>query len=90
MDRQYEEQLVILCASENLDVDRWAAYGPRFFMAGLAVMMASASDVRRHAFLDLAELLHPGSSTPAVFSQWLAATPIEPSRFFPLVAATQE
>src|ERR1700729_1119706 len=38
VDRDYEEQLVDLCVSRNRDPGRWAAKGPRFFMAGLAVV----------------------------------------------------
>src|SRR2546423_14271505 len=38
--REYEEQLVELCVSRDRDPRRWAVMGPRFFMAGLAVMLA--------------------------------------------------
>ena len=40
VDRDYEERLLDLCASRPLDLKQWDAAGPRFFMAGLAVMVA--------------------------------------------------
>jgi hypothetical protein len=86
VSRDYEEQLVALCASGVLDPARWESSGPRFFMAGLAVMMANARGADRRAFLALAEQLHPGASEPEVFQRWLAATPLRPSRFLPLVS----
>jgi hypothetical protein len=62
-------------------------YGPRFFMAGLAVMMASSPGSDRSRLLALAEALHPGMSEPAVFARWLAQGPLRPSRFLPMVQA---
>lgn len=85
--RDYEERLVDLATSEVLDPDVWRALGPVFFMAGLAVMLASRSGADRRGLLDLAERLHPGSSEAAVFALWLERSPVRPSRFFPLVAA---
>jgi hypothetical protein len=61
--------------------------GPRFFMAGLAVMLASAANVDRRLLLDLAEHLHPGASDVAVFNRWLERSPLRPARFLPLVDA---
>jgi hypothetical protein len=87
VDRDYEERLAGLCASRNLDADYWLGFGPGFFMAGLAVMLASTRDFDRRALLALAEELHPGASEPAVFARWLASSPLRPSRFLPLVAA---
>lgn len=86
-DRDYERQLVDLCASRSLMLDRWTQLGPRFFMAGLAVMLASVAGYDRRGLLALAELLHPGSSEPAVFSQWLERSPLRPSRFLPQLNA---
>lgn len=85
VDRQYEERLVDLCASRNLDVAHWSSFGPPFFMAGLAVMLASETSFDRRGLLDLAERLHPGASEPAVFGHWLNASPVRPSRFLPFV-----
>lgn len=85
VDRQYEERLVDLCASRNLDVAQWLSFGPPFFMAGLAVMLASETSFDRRGLLDLAERLHPGASEPAVFAHWLNASPVRPSRFLPFV-----
>ncbi len=86
MDRDYERQLLDLCASRTLDPDRWEQLGPRFFMAGLAVMLASTRDFDRRALLTLAEELHPGASEPPVFARWLKASPLRPSRFLPMVS----
>jgi hypothetical protein len=51
-------------------------------MAGLAVLLASSRDFDRSRLLELAEILHPGISEPAVFNLWLQRTSLEPSRFF--------
>ena len=89
MNRDYECQLLDLCASRSLALDRWTQLGPRFFMAGLAVMVAGVTGYDRRGLLALAEELHPGSSEPAVFSQWLARSPLRPSRFLPLLSTEQ-
>jgi len=83
--RDYEERLLELCATQSREPTRWAALGPRFFMAGLAVMLASSPGGDRQGLLALAESLHPGASEPAVFTQWLKHTPVRPSRFLPLL-----
>ena len=84
--REYEEQLVELCVSRDRDPRRWAVIGPRFFMAGLAVMLASVR-TERDRLLALAERLHPGASEVAVFSQWLERSPLRPTRFLALLDA---
>ncbi len=86
VDRNHESQLLDLCASGNLDPERWRRLGPAFFMAGLAVMLASAAGSNRRGLCDLAEQLHPGSTRTDVFSLWLARSPVRPSRFLPLLA----
>lgn len=85
MDRNYEEQLLALCASRTMDASHWASTGPRFFMAGLAVMLASLRGYDRRGLLALAEELHPGASEPAVFERWLERSPLRPTRFLPLL-----
>lgn len=85
VDRDYEERLVSLCASGDHDPVRWASAGPRFFMAGLAVMLASSQERNRRALLALAEDLHPGASELPVFNRWLQRSPVRPSRFLPLI-----
>ena len=85
MDREYEERLLDLCTSRALNPDRWEQLGPRFFMAGLAVMLASTRDFDRRSLLALAEELHPGASEPTVFARWLKASPLRPSRFLPML-----
>ncbi len=86
VNRRLEEQLLELCASRDFDRERWQSLGPAFFMAGLAVMIASVNGFNRSELCALAEQLHPGSSLPEVFSLWLARSPVRPSRFLPLLA----
>ena len=81
VDREYEERLVELSVSGDLDPRRWIAAGPRFFMAGLAVMVASVRNSDRRALLALAERLHPGASEVEVFNRWLERSPLRPTRF---------
>jgi hypothetical protein len=85
VDRDYEDRLLNLCASGNLDPDRWASAGPRFFMAGLAVMLASAEGHDRRGLLALAEQLQPGASETAVFNRWLERSSVRPTRFLSLL-----
>jgi hypothetical protein len=85
--RAYEEQLVELCLLRDRDLRRWAVAGPRFFMAGLAVMLASVRSEERDRLLALAESLHPGAGEVAVFSRWLERSPLRPTRFLALLDA---
>jgi hypothetical protein len=85
IDREYEDQLLALCASADFEPEAWRALGPAFFMAGVAVMLASVSGFDRRRLLALAEDLHPGSSLPEVFAIWLARSPLRPSRFLPML-----
>lgn len=87
IDRSHEERLLELCASGDLDPARWRTLGPSFFMAGLAVMLASTQYGERRALLTLAERLHPGASETAVFNRWLERSPLRPARFLPLLDA---
>lgn len=80
---EYEERLLELCASGNLDLPSWQAAGPGFFMAGLATMLASAAGFDRRAYLALAESLHAGITRVDSFSEWLARSPLRPERFLP-------
>ncbi len=89
LDREYEERLVELSLSGELEPERWVGAGPRFFMAGLAVMLASAGNSDRRGLLDLAERLHPGAGEVSVFSRWLDRSPLRPTRFLPLVDAAR-
>ncbi|WP_407352751.1 hypothetical protein [Luteimonas sp. R10] len=86
LDRNDEARLLKLAASGNLAHDAWTAAGPRFFMAGLAVMLAGEPGLDRRGLLALAEHLHPGATEPAVFTRWLERSPLRPSRFLPLLA----
>lgn len=85
VDREYESRLLRLCASGSRDPEAWRALGPPYFMAGLAVMLASSHQSERNGLLALAEKLHPGSSTPDVFRMWLERSPVRPSRFLPML-----
>jgi hypothetical protein len=86
VERGYEARLLDLCAQAKPRLSQWRNAGPAFFMAGLAVMLASASGFDRRAWLELAEALHPGSTRPEVFALWLRRSPLRPSRFVPLLA----
>jgi hypothetical protein len=85
VDRDYESHLLALAAARNYDATAWRALGPAFFMAGLAVMLASRRGTNRRELIELAETLHPGMSHPDVFDMWLARSPLKPSRFLPMV-----
>lgn len=82
--RKYEDDLLDLCASGNVDADVWRAHGPGFFMGGLAVLLASARGFERERYLRLAEAIHPGISTPEVFALWLKRSPLRAARFLPM------
>jgi hypothetical protein len=86
VNREYAERLLEFCASRTLDPQRWSELGPRFFMTGVAVMLASAAEFDRRGLLAVAEQLHPGASEPLVFEQWLKRSPLRPSRFLPMLA----
>ncbi|MFN0316772.1 MAG: hypothetical protein ACKVQA_17260 [Burkholderiales bacterium] len=87
LGRDAEERLLYLCASGDLNPRHWNEFGPSFFMAGIAVMLASLRDMDRQRYLTLAEALHPGSSTHEVFALWLRRSPVRPSRFVPSLRA---
>jgi hypothetical protein len=65
----------------------WRPFGPPFFLAGLAVTLASVPTLRRREYLDLAEALHPGATEPRVLARWLTETPLPPSRLLPMLEA---
>ncbi len=83
--RDEEEQLLDLCSQHSPNPEQWRSMGPSFFMGGLAVMLASARNYDRPRYLDLAEMLHPGVTTPEAFASWLAQSPVRPSRFLPML-----
>jgi len=86
-DRDLEERVLALVVTGDLEPRRWLEVGPPFFMAGLAVMLASLDEFDRRSLLTLGERLHAGISQVGVFSLWLAGSPLRPSRFIPLVTA---
>ncbi|MBK6452792.1 MAG: hypothetical protein KBF50_08805 [Steroidobacteraceae bacterium] len=85
VDRRFEARLIDLLRSGSTSEAKWRELGPRFFLAGLAVMLASVPGFDRRRYLDLAESLHPGASEPRVFEKWLADTPLPPARLLPMV-----
>lgn len=89
LNRDDEARLLAL-ATHQPDPRSWTNAGPRFFMAGLAVMLAGETGRDRRQWLDLAEQLHPGASSPAVFALWLQRSPLRPSRFLPLLAMAKQ
>jgi hypothetical protein len=84
-DRDLELRLLEFCAESNFEALRWRASGPAFFMAGLAVLLASVHIGERRRYLDLGEQLHAGISQVGVFDLWLQGSPLRPSRFIPLL-----
>jgi DNA-binding phage protein len=80
LDRDDEERLVRLAASGDLSPAVWDRAGPRFFMAGFAVLLASLRGFDRPALLALAAHLHVGSTNPGIFALWLERTPLDTSR----------
>lgn len=85
VDRRFESRLIDLLRSHSTREAEWRELGPGFFLAGLAVMLASVPGFDRRRYLDLAESLHPGASEPRVFAQWLADTPLPPARLLPIL-----
>lgn len=85
LTRDDEERLATLCASCERSAAAWLRHGNGFFMAGVAMVLASLRGFDRRAYCALAEQLHPGSSQPGVFALWLAGSPLRPSRFVPML-----
>lgn len=83
--REEEQKLLDLCAEPEADPGRWRSAGPSFFIGGLAVMLTGVRGYDRARYLELAESLHAGITTPEVFSAWLAQSPVRPSRFLPML-----
>jgi DNA-binding phage protein len=67
-------------ASGDLSPELWKRTGPRFFMAGFAVLLASLRGFNRPALLALASRLHVGSTSPGIFALWLERSPLDTSR----------
>lgn len=88
--REDEERLVAFLAQRSLEPRLWLQQGAPFFMAGVAVLLASLAEFDRRRYLDLAETLHPGASTPEVFQMWLDRSPLQLSRFVPMLLMEAE
>lgn len=87
VDRRLESRLVQALGTHSTRLEDWRPLGPPFFLAGLAVTLASVSGLDRRKYLDLAEALHPGATEPRVFAKWLEETPLPPDRFLPMLRA---
>jgi len=87
VDRQLERRLVDVLGTRSTRAEQWRPLGPPFFLAGLAVTLASLPGIDRRKYLELAETLHPGSTEPRVYARWLAQTPLPPARFLPMLEA---
>lgn len=85
MLRDEEERISNFIVSRSLDSREWLRHGDAFFMAGLAVLLASLESFDRRAYLQLAEALYPGASTPETFQVWLDLGRVDLSRFVPMV-----
>lgn len=86
LSRELEERLLMLCARNDVDPDRWRALGPGFFVAGVANLVASANGLDPDGcYARLAEKLHPGVRSLPAFRLWLARSPVKPSRFLPML-----
>lgn len=87
VDRHLESKLLDVLGRRSSRAEAWRPLGPSFFLAGLAVTLASVSGFERRRYLDLAEALHPGATEPRVFAKWLDETPWPPARFLPMLQA---
>lgn len=85
--RAEEERLLALCASGDFRPSRWSRAGPPERMAGVAAMLGSMPGFDNVRMLALAERLHPGMSQPQVLGKWLEKSPVDPSRFYPMLEA---
>jgi prevent-host-death family protein len=85
--RREEERAAELCARGDFRPSRWLRAGDSRTLAGIAVMLASLDHFDRPRMLALAERLHPGMSKPDTFGRWLARSPVQASRFVPMVQA---
>ena len=83
--RAEEERLARLCASGSLDVRAWLDAGPRWFMAGLALLLAGRRGADREGLATLAAALEPAMLRVEEYQKWLDTSPVKPSRFLPLV-----
>jgi DNA-binding phage protein len=85
--RSLGARFAVQSRSSRTSAEDWRPHGPPFFLAGLAVTLASLASLDRRKYLGLAEELHPGSTEPRVYSRWLAETPLPPSRLLPMLQA---
>ena len=82
--RLKEEAMLALCAAAP-DLKAWRRAGSPRFMAGMALMLASAPEFNRKHYLALAEQLDPSALTVEAFEAWLKVNPYKPSRFLPML-----
>lgn len=82
--RLKEEAMLQLCTAPPR-LDTWRRAGTPRFMAGMALMLASAPGFERVRYLALAEKLDPSMLGVEAFEAWLATNPYKPSRFLPML-----
>lgn len=82
--RLQEEGMLKLCAAPPR-LAAWRRAGTPRFMAGMALMLASAPGFDRVRYLALAERLDPSMLTVKAFEAWLKDNPYKPSRFLPML-----
>ena len=63
----------------------WLDAGPRWFMAGLALLLAGRRGADREGLATLAAALEPAMLRVEEYQKWLDTSPVKPSRFLPLV-----
>jgi prevent-host-death family protein len=85
--RAEEERLLELCASGDFRPSRWRRAGDPALLAGVAALLASVDLFDRTRLFALAEQLQPGTSSVEGLGRWLAASPVKPARFLPLLRA---
>jgi len=64
VDRHLESKLLDVLGTRSSRVEDWRPLGPSFFLAGLAVTVASVPGFDRRRYLDLAESLPPARFLP--------------------------
>jgi prevent-host-death family protein len=85
--RAEEERLLELCARGDFRPSRWRRAGDPALLAGVAALLASVDLFDRTRLFALAEQLQPGTSSVEGLGRWLAASPVKPARFLPLLRA---
>jgi len=81
LDPDEEAKLIELVLSGNRNCADWLMHGPRFFMAGMAVLLAGLPQFEHQPLLELAEEIQPQSSDASLFRLWTQRCPLDRERF---------